>query len=295
MRKINILESHIGDAITSFPALYDLADRDGVQVFFANSGVRDLWKNDSGIISQTEIMGGENFNNQRANHFFSYSGIHMIQAWYWILNMPIPKYIRSVALQESEPEFICDVIISPYSHSDLLLSERGEFGGKTWPFEKWNKVIDTLIGAGLSVGICGVFSSHSDPAFWGERRVRVFDSLSLNDLCGCMRGARCVVTVDNGIGHLAHLLGIPHAHLVPKKAWISPKEWIMNKNENSEIIYDDFMFLDTQKVLCSIFKVLSLFNDDLYYYLNKDVERSFMSAWRHYVVYGKKENRSITI
>ena len=294
MRKINILESHIGDAITSFPALYDLADQDGVEVYFANSGVCGLWKNNAAVVFHEKIEGGEDFNNQAAFKIFSHSGLHMAQAWYWILNMPIPQSIRKVDLLESKPAFLCDVIISPFSHSDLLLSERGEFGGKTWPFEKWNKAIDALTGAGFSVGVCGMFGSGTDPAFWGDRRIAVFDSLPLNDLCGCLRGARCVVTIDNGIGHIAHLLGVSHVHLIPNKPWICPKEWTMNKNGNAEIIYEDFSLTGATKILHSIFSVLSKFNDETYFYFNKDVRNTSMSAWRHYIMYGKNENRQIS-
>jgi len=295
MRRINILESHIGDAITSFPALYDLADREGLEVYFASSGVRDLWKNDAAAVSREKIEGGEDFNNQLAFKIFSYSGLHMAQAWYWILSMPIPQFIRKVGLSESNAAFLCDVIISPFSHSDLLLSERGEFGGKTWPFEKWNKVIDALTGAGFSVGVCGTFASGTDPAFWGDRRITVLDSLPLNDLCGCVRGARCVATIDNGIGHIAHLLGVSHVHLIPNKPWISPKEWTMNKNENAEIIYEDFSLLGITKILYSVFSVLSKFDDETYFYLNKDVSDTSMSAWQHYTIYGKDENRKVNL
>ena len=294
MRKINILESHIGDAITSFPALYDLAEREGLEVYFTNAGVRDLWKNDAAIVSREKIEGGEEYNNQLASKIFAYSGLHMAQAWYWILGMPIPQFIRKVDFLESKPAFLCDVIISPFSHSDLLMSERGEFGGKTWPFEKWNKAIDALTGAGFSVGVCGMFGPGADPAFWGDRRITVFDSLPLNDLCGCARGARCVATIDNGIGHIAHLLGVPHVHLIPNKPWVTPKEWTINKNKNAEIIYEDFSLLGITKVLQSIFSVLSKFDDDVYFYFNKDVRDISMSAWRHYVMYGKSEDRRIS-
>ena len=294
MRKINIAESHLGDAITSFPALHDLAQREDIAIWFANKGAADLWRHERAKLSPRLLAGGENHNTQLAYRVFCDSGLHIMQSWYWILRLPMPQRLHTVTLAEAPPNFSCDVVISAFSHSDLTLSEAGEFGGKTWDFARWKAVIEILLSAGLAVGVCGLFAAGPDPKFWDRLPVIMLDGLALPTLCGVLRGARCVATVDNGIGHLAHLMGVPHVHLLPDKPWIFPAEWVRNTNPNAEIVHEDFGLLNEKRVAAAILGVVSRFNERAYHFFNRDVTGGQLTAWQHYVLYGRAEGRSIT-
>ena len=286
-RQINLEDLHIDDAVTSLPALYDLVDRQKLRLWFANGSVLNLWNKVSNNIefSGERMDNAETLNTQIPSRFFMMSGLHMMQSWYWNLGMAVPPVVPAIHVNEASAVFGPDVIISPYSHGDLGLQI------KILAPEKWNAVIRTLLGAGLTVGVCGAFRAGTDEKFWDDLPVSLLDSLPLPSLAGHLRGARCVVTVDNGIGHLAHMMGIPHVHMIPRHPRTCPKEWVMNLKPNADVIFEDFRFLDENRVLSGIFSVLSLFNPEVYNELNGDVKGSRIRPWHHYVHFGRAEGR----
>lgn len=176
---------------------------------------------------------------------------------------------------------------------------------KVWPYENWNRVIDGLLAAGLSVAVCGVFKQGVNPRsldqpFWGNRAVRVLDSLPLLELASLLRAARCVVTVDNGIAHLAHLLGAQHAQIIPAHPDLFAAGWVVNRNANAAWIHAPFTAqreypaaLAPERVLELIFGVLAAFNKAAYLQSNPDVAAGGMDAWHHWVLYGRDEGRTL--
>jgi len=61
--------------------------------------------------------------------FFVFSGLHMIQAWFWNLGLSVPDELPRIPLAGETKEVI-DVIVSPFSSS-------GTAGGphKIWPYQ----------------------------------------------------------------------------------------------------------------------------------------------------------------
>ncbi len=305
---VRIVDFAIGDVITSFPALYQLAREKHLRLWFEHPGIRSLWAGPPVEMLTDPPTEGKSYDIRAAAESLSNGGLHMIQSWFWNFELPIPAIIPKISLGGDmvAPEDALDVIISPYSATGLSISPDDL---RIWPFDRWNIVIDTLLGAGLSVGVCGVFREGAskrsfDVPFWGERPVRVLDSLPLIELAGCLRAARCVATVDNGISHFAHILGVPHAQLIPVGTGFPPS-WIADHNPRAAWIYEPFRalpgrndVLQPERVLELIFAVLSGFNKEAYIAPHPDLREAFGNspaavAWGHWVRYGQHERRTL--
>lgn len=237
---IGVADFAIGDVLTSFPALYELARCRSVELWFQHPAIRRLWAGPDVRLLETPSRTTIHYDIRVGQQRFLQSGLHMIDAWYWILGLPVPNRPSRIDLK-TIPGRGFDVLISPFSASGRLAKEPH----KIWNFKKWNDLIDRLLGDGLSVAICGVFTAGRDPRshderFWGARDVMVLDALPLDELGGHIRASRCTLTVDNGIGHFAHLLGTHHLHLVPSHPKAAPVSWIRNRNEGSVVINRSF-------------------------------------------------------
>ncbi len=292
-------EVALGDAITSFPALYELAKSQPLSVWFDLRQLFDLWAGPP--IEVAEHRPEKLFNILEVAPYFGNCGLHMMQGWYRCLGLSIPEQLPKIELAGHGPhdKEVFDVIISPYSASGTAGGEGGLY--KIWPYENWNKVIDALLGFGLSVAICGVFTKNDprnkDVMFWGDRPVAVLDGLPLAELVGYLRGARCVATIDNGIGHLTHLLRAPHAHFIFAPG-PNPLFWA-NRNANAVWLCEPFRpefgefghALQPERVLEAIFAVLGSFDPIAYVNFHPDLVAANAPGWRHWVEYGEKENR----
>jgi len=199
MRTIILEDRTLGDAITAFPALYSLAKGGTFRLFIVNSRLRQLWRGpEIEMLSECPEV-GEHVSIRDIYGFFSQSGLHMIQGWFWKLGLQVPNTPSPVPLNFSGgPTQLVDVLLSPSSHSG------DGTGVKQLHFAKWNTVIDALFARGLSVGVGGLFESGRDEKFWDDRPVVVFDTLPLPQLLCVLRDARCALTLDNGVGHLAY-------------------------------------------------------------------------------------------
>ena len=242
-----------GDALTAFPALYRLAEQERFRLHIANQQLRTLWAGPDVELLEQRPEGGRCVNIQDIYKYFSQSGLHMTQAWFWKLGLPVPPEPKAVPLRFVRRfDIAIDVYLSPASHSDAGT------GLKQLAYSKWNDVIDGLLNAGLSVAVGGLFSSGKDPVFWGDRAVRMLDSFPLSELLPIIDATRCVITADNGIGHVAFFLTKPHVHVIPRHPNLSCEGWVSNRNANAIIVYETFSELSTQTVLDSVNTVLAL-------------------------------------
>lgn len=250
----------IGDVVTSFPALYHIAASESLRVWFQNPRIRALWAGPPIQMLRDPDADAVELDIREAATLFGFSGLHMAQAWFWSFGVRVPETIPCIDLNCESVEGL-DVVISPFSTS-------GTRGApiKIWPYEYWNKVINSLIAAGLSVGVCGVFGAGADPRscdnkFWDNPSVNVLDSLELTQLVGILRSSRCVATVDNGVGHLAHLAGAPHVQLIPMHPDFPPAAWVRNQNLNAASLFRPFIedanSIKFEEVLAEIFSMLA--------------------------------------
>ena len=304
---ISIRGATVGEAIASLPALYEIARQTPLRLWFEHPEIKRLWAGSPVEMLSDPPHEGRSFNLRDFTRLFANSGLHMMQAWFPNLGVPAPSAIPKIRLAGEIREFTLawesketiDVIIGPYPDpgQDTVAAE-------IWPYDQWNVVIDALLAARLSVAICGLASperdtkSH-DQQFWGERPVRVLNSMPLVEVAGYLRAARCVVTVANGVSCLAQLLGAQHAQIIPVWPNLPPPSWVVNRNANAAWIDaplishpDHKGVLQPERVLELIFSVLAGFNRAAYVESFTDLnDRGFSAteAWQHWTRWGVLE------
>jgi ADP-heptose:LPS heptosyltransferase len=101
---------------------------------------------------------------------------------------------------------------------DLLLATAASLPEKLWPIEKWRQVISALLEKGHSVGLLGAKPSEQGKHWKGaDEEARLFESgvedlrgaWTLPQVVGAIENAKAVLTIDNGILHLAAATGTP--------------------------------------------------------------------------------------
>lgn len=102
---------------------------------------------------------------------------------------------------------------------DIMIATAASLSEKLWPMEKWISVLEKLNEQGLSVGLLGAPPS-TQRQFWkgeGAEEALVESGLvqdlrgefSLPQVAGAISRAKAVLTIDNGILHLAASVGTP--------------------------------------------------------------------------------------
>lgn len=100
----------------------------------------------------------------------------------------------------------------------------GEGGRKDWPSERWAALASLLLGRGYDVLALG---SEADVFPDLPARVRRLHGLPIRVVAALLEGAACVVTVENGLAHLAAALDAPTVELysdVVPLGWAKPRE-----------------------------------------------------------------------
>lgn len=99
---------------------------------------------------------------------------------------------------------------------DLLIATAASLPEKLWPIEKWQAVITALGQDGLSVGLLGAKPSEQGKHWKGaDEESKLIDAgvrdlrgaFTLPQVVGALERARAVLTIDNGILHLAAAAG----------------------------------------------------------------------------------------
>jgi heptosyltransferase III len=95
---------------------------------------------------------------------------------------------------------------------DVLLATAASLGEKLWPIERWIELASRLVDRGLTVGLVGAKPSDQGRYWQGASDEDRLVASSVEDLrgvwtlpqvVGALAAARQVVTLDNGILHLA--------------------------------------------------------------------------------------------
>ena len=91
--------------------------------------------------------------------------------------------------------------------------------GTTWdskhfPESRWTKLVEQLLGRGLRpVVTWGNEDEHARAARLAAQGAHLFDRATFQELAAALKGARGVIAVDTGLGHLATALDVPVAGL----------------------------------------------------------------------------------
>jgi len=119
------------------------------------------------------------------------------------LDGPIPTYRVPMADPEGEIP-------------DVLIATAASLPEKLWPIEKWLEVVQFLRNHGVSIGLLGAKPSEQGKHWLGsDDESKLVDSgvldlrgrYSLPQVVGALERARAVLTLDNGILHLAAAAG----------------------------------------------------------------------------------------
>lgn len=103
---------------------------------------------------------------------------------------------------------------------DVLIAMSASLGEKLWPLQKWVETLSTLKSRGLSVGLIGAPPKKGGGSLWlgdsiesGVVEANLVEDLrgkfSLPQVVGALAKAKAVLTLDNGILHMAVSGGKP--------------------------------------------------------------------------------------
>lgn len=152
---------------------------------------------------------------------FGYSNqCHAAQAFFRQHHIQEPALPLSLDLREVSAGLLPGVVISPFSRSDTA-------GNKLWPHSRWLEVVHELRYDGLidRVYVLGD-SRYDDPTPYMRNGIEPVFDFSLAQVLNLMRQAPLVMTIDNGMSHLAHFGGIErHVLLYPG---CLPRCWVQN-------------------------------------------------------------------
>jgi heptosyltransferase-3 len=122
-------------------------------------------------------------------------------------------FCRLAYLDGSVPGYRLPSAEPSVSTPQVLVATAASLVEKLWPVAKWKLVIDELAERGLTVGLLGAKPSEQRHFWKGDQAeeellsvtplVDLRGTLSLPEVVGAIRRAKLVVTIDNGVMHLA--------------------------------------------------------------------------------------------
>lgn len=153
--------------------------------------------------------------------------VHITQAYAKMLRVEISSVkpvclLDDVSYRGDDIEAGC-ILVSPFSAN--CSSRRGEPPNKMLPFAKWEPIIRYLETFNRPIYVLGSPNDPQIPEFSLPRNRYLLGTHSLLDLARIMRDrAALVVTVDNGMSHLAASQELPTFLFYPA---CLPEEWIV--------------------------------------------------------------------
>jgi len=144
-------------------------------------------------------------------------------------------FCRLCYLKGPVPSYRVPIDVPAQDSPEVLISTAASLPEKLWTVDKWASLIHWLNGQGLAVGLLGAKPSVQARHWRGsdeEERIlaetRLIDlrgAFPLPQVVGLMTKCRLVVTVDNGIMHLAAASGRPAVALFRHgihRLWLPP-------------------------------------------------------------------------
>lgn len=182
---------------------------------------------------------------------------HIATGFSKLLKIPIQSIRPRIHLTEEEREFAASLVQAPYAvlsmHSNSNPKrESGEGGKKDWPRERWEETCKRLREAGIEdiVAVGSEFDTRERNVHW-----RNLYGLPIRIVGALMERAACVLTLENGIGHLAHAVDanmvMLYSDIVPL-GWANPAE-----ATNCEVLYGSPLDASVDQVGEALDNVLS--------------------------------------
>ena len=144
------------------------------------------------------------------------------------------------------------VIFSRHSNANPRFPDGS--GAKDWPDENWRKLAESLQRRGLDVVSVG---AETDSRFESPH-ARDLHGLPIKTLAALLEGASCLVTLENGIAHLAAAVDVPMVELYSK---IVPLEWAYPAEmTHREVIYEAPKSVSYDRVTNAVQNLLAVRN-----------------------------------
>jgi len=238
-------ETLVGDSLVTFPFIQKVSESSSEQsfLFMKNWWVQKLMPSHYNI----KPIGEMTLNDAKLNHKVYVLDIQDVFRKYCMTDHPTIGFFKLHGIDipttdwailpdisfdnNAAPDKQYDVVISPYSVSGA--------NNKTWPKEKWNELIKKLNG----YSICVLGSAIDEQIYEG---VDYVFGMGASEVCAIMNRAMCVITVDNGIGHMAHSINKGNHLFLYSSAVI--KGW--SNYPQSDFIYKKMNEIEVSEVLC---------------------------------------------
>lgn len=135
---------------------------------------------------------------------------HMAQAFFKLAGQEMPELPLTLRLKSQPCNLEPGLVLSPYSRSDISLN-------KIWPHERWVETVQTLRGEGRISRAYVVGAAAYDGADqYAAAGIEPVLDRPLSQVLHLIRQAPLLLSIDNGISHLAHFGGIDrHVLLYP--------------------------------------------------------------------------------
>lgn len=144
-------------------------------------------------------------------------------------------FCRLCYLKGPVPPYCVPTDVPPQDAPDVLISTAASLPNKLWTVEKWVDLLRWLSIQGLSAGLLGAKPSTQAQHWKGGNEedtilsqtdlIDLRGTLTLPQVSGLMTKCRLIVTVDNGIMHLAAASGKPTVGLFRHgihRLWLPP-------------------------------------------------------------------------
>ncbi len=182
---------------------------------------------------------------------------HIAKGFSSLLKIPISSVRPIIRLTPEEEKAARSLIKGPYAilsrHSNSNPARKDGNGNvKDWPEERWKKVCEYMRSRGIKkiISVGSEFDPQTRVEHWTN-----FYGLPIRLVAALMKHASCVITLENGLGHLAHAVDAPmvmiYSDIVPL-GWANPAE-----ATNCEVLYGDPHQLLPDDVIAAVDNILT--------------------------------------
>jgi ADP-heptose:LPS heptosyltransferase len=188
--------------------------------------------------------------------------VHIAEGLGLTLGFPLAETRPSIQLTEQDHRrtrpFVSRpyVVLSMHSVTNPPRTDGREGGVKNWPWERWAELAQRIRERhGFDVIALGS-ERDSKPAM---KAVRPLYGLPIRTVAAMIHGAECMISLENGLAHMAAGLDAPLVHLYSK---LVPLSWAQHKGlSNYEFVYRDPCEVTVDEVmdmLCTVVERRSL-------------------------------------
>jgi ADP-heptose:LPS heptosyltransferase len=180
---------------------------------------------------------------------------HIAKGFARILKIPIASVRPVVCVTAEERRVAAALVSSPYvvfsMHSNANPVRSNGVGAKDWPTTHWVHLAMEFRHRGIDVIAVGAERDGRPPA----HTIRPLYGLPIKIVAALLQGAACVVTLENGLAHLAHGVDAPMVELyspIVPAAWAAPAD-----ASRAHVIYKEPQAITLEEVRAGVAAVMA--------------------------------------